>query len=431
MSETAPIATVSASNVYALVVGLGSYQDQRIPRLKHTYADAQAFYQLLQDPQGMGVPPENILLLLDEKATLTDVKCAITGWLFEHATQDSTVLLFFAGHGHVEPDRSGRRDTCEYLLLWDAQPENLYATALSNEEFERCLFTVRAKRLVVFMDACHSGGVAKAGARDVGTVHEPKKWIVPGEGRVIITAAKASQQSWEDPSLGHGIFTYHLLEALRGMADTNQDGKVSITEVYSYLERNVPASARKLKHAVQEPFFYGELGSDMVLTVDSRRVQELAARDAEAERRREAELHEKQRRLFELYSEHQLPLEAYRRAMGLVEQRADQLSPGDQGLSELLELLLKGQLTVERYLKFAYFIPEREAQRPTGMDIQHFKNRRQQLPPAPSGAGSRTLPGDGGNAPPRPVQRRFCIHCGARLQPSLRFCTSCGKAVLT
>jgi uncharacterized caspase-like protein len=429
MSEPATSTAVSAPNIYALVIGLSAYRDPRIPRLQHSHADAQAFFQLLKDPQGMGVPPENIQLLLDEQASLTEVKCAITGWLFEHANEDSMVLLFFAGHGHVEPDRSGRRDTCEYLLLWDTQPENLYATALSNDEFERCLFTVRAKRLAIFMDACHSGGVAKAGARDVGTVHEPKKWVVPGEGRVIITAAKASQQSWEDPSLGHGIFTYHLLEALGGKADANQDGKVSITEVYTYLERNVPASARRLKHAVQEPFFFGELGSDMVLTVDSRRVQELAARDAEAEQRKEAELHEKQRRLFELYSEHQLPREAYHRALELIERSPEQLSPWEQQLGELLELLLKRQLSVEGYLKFAYLTPVREPQPPTGMAFGDFETQRKNLPPAQPGPGGRTLPRSGDKAAPQPPRRRFCIYCGAHLQSAVRFCTACGKAL--
>jgi uncharacterized caspase-like protein len=426
MEATAPPAL--GSNVYALVIGLGAYQDPSIPPLKHARDDARSFAELLHEKHGMRLSDDQLLLLLDSKATLTEVKCAITGWLFERATQDSTVLIFFAGHGHVEPDRSGRRDTCEYLLLWDTRPDNLFSTALSNEDFERCLSTVRAGRLAVFMDACHSGGVARTGSRDVRTVHDPRRWLTPGEGRVIITAAKASQQSWEDASLGHGIFTYHLLEALRGKADRNEDGQVSITEVYSYLERKVPESARNLKHVVQEPFFYGELGGDIILTVDSERIEALAAKSAEEERRRTAELQGWHQKLFELYSMQQLPLDAYRRAMELLEKPAEQRAPLEQSRHELLMLLVKGQLSAEHYLKFSYLIPESELRSTTGIGFGDFTERNERLGLERVTAGSR-----GGEPTPPPVQARprFCMGCGRPLQSTFRFCTGCGRPVPT
>ena len=61
---------------FALIVGIGAYQDERIPKLKYTHADAQAFYDLLTDPQRSGFKKENVRLLLDadsQDAELADL----------------------------------------------------------------------------------------------------------------------------------------------------------------------------------------------------------------------------------------------------------------------------------------------------------------------------------------------------------------------
>jgi uncharacterized caspase-like protein len=448
MNEAIPKNTLAASDIFALVIGIGSYQDSRIPPLKHACDDAGAFADMLRKQPGLGLPPQNVKVLLDAEATNLEVRDALTGWLFNKTTPDSTVLLFFAGHGDVEQDRSRRRDFCEYLLLWDSRPDNLYASALSNEEFERCLCTIRARRLVVFMDACYSGGVARAGARDVRTLHDPRRWTFGGEGRVIITAAKASQQSWEDASYGHGIFTHHLLEGLRGKADSNKDGRVSITELYGHLERTVPESVWRLKHAVQEPFFSGELGSDITFIIDAQRVSELAARAQEEDRLRAAELLARQQRLLELYNQHQLPWRQFRRSMELLEKPLEQLSADEQDLSDLLHLLLESKISAERYLRIADRVPERErlpehdAPPPVHLGAQPPPQRtlatmREWIDSLREGQ-DRTQDRRNGSThsqaglpakPPPPQRMAFCIYCGKRLAPGLRFCTGCGRAV--
>jgi uncharacterized caspase-like protein len=103
---------------FGLVVGIGEYQDPRIPKLRFTPADANAFYAQLIDPQRSGIDADRVKLLLNEQATRRNIERAIGSWLFQNATADSTVLVFFAGHGALESDKTGneRDGVSKYLL---------------------------------------------------------------------------------------------------------------------------------------------------------------------------------------------------------------------------------------------------------------------------------------------------------------------------
>src|ERR1022692_908479 len=97
--------TVRGENAFALIVGIGKYQDERIPKLNYTHADAQAFYELLTDPQRSGFQKQNVRLLIDAEATHTQIRKSVNQWLYNQVTPDSTVLIFFAGHGGQEQDK--------------------------------------------------------------------------------------------------------------------------------------------------------------------------------------------------------------------------------------------------------------------------------------------------------------------------------------
>src|SRR6185295_6268674 len=116
---------------YGLVVGISEYQDPNIPTLRFTGADAQAFYNQLVAPEHSGFPPDNVRLLINEKATRRNIEKAVSGWLFQNATPDSTVVVFFAGHGGQESDKTGdeRDGISKYLLPWDCDRDDLFSSA--------------------------------------------------------------------------------------------------------------------------------------------------------------------------------------------------------------------------------------------------------------------------------------------------------------
>ena len=61
-----------------------------------------------------------------------------------------------------------------------------------------------------------------------------------GKGRVVLTASKAREMSEEREALGHGVFSYYLLEALQGKADLDGDGIITVDEAYTYVSKKVP-----------------------------------------------------------------------------------------------------------------------------------------------------------------------------------------------
>lgn len=399
-SSSGAQATPSA---YAVIVGISQYRDARIRKLDYTRADAQAFSNLLLDRDRAGLPSENVKMLLDEQATRFSIEDAISDWLFKRATPESTVIVYFAGHGGTESDKTGaeRDGIAKYLLPWDTNPENLFASALSSSDFNQLLRTIKAERLVMFMDSCYSGGLPGRGARDIGIVDDPYKRLAEGKGRLVIAAAQPNQRSWEEPSLGHGIFTYHLIEALQGKADLDHDGYVSILEVYTYLQRVVPESVRRLRNSLQEPLLVGDIAGEIVLTADSQRVRKRETERAEAERRQQEKNQEKRQKLTALRDRGDLPLDAYLEALGLIEKSADDMTAKESALLKNLDALCKEGIAPEVYLLNRNAI--------TGSDPppQDTKLHSQ---------GSQT-------------DTRYCIHCGAQIQSQNLFCTRCGRRI--
>jgi uncharacterized caspase-like protein len=403
--------TTSEGSAYALVIGIGAYRDERVRPLTFTHADARAFADLLSDPERCGLPPENVRLMLDDEATLFNIKNGISGWLYQNATSECTVFVFFAGHGGVESDRTGLEPdgTAKYLLPWDANVDNLFASALSNAEFHHLLNTIRARRLVIFMDACYAGGVAQRGARDLAIIANPYERLAEGEGRLVIAASKPNQRSWEDESLGHGIFSYHLIEALSGAADTNQDGCVSIMDVYRFLERNVPRSARKLSRSDQEPLLCGNIASDIVLAVNREQIRRAQQRARDDERRQSEEGRRRRGKLFELYDAGRLGMDLYRDSLHLMDSDPESLSPVDRTLLEYLVAMLDERIDPSLFVQTWLMI-----------DRSPPVVEKPSDPVPRANLSARDV---------KPAASRFCFGCGRTLIPDRRFCTSCGRPV--
>ena len=83
--------------------------------------------------------------------------------------------------------------------------------------------------------------------------------IAQGKGRVIITSSSANEISKEDDTLGHGIFSYYLLEGLRGKADQDADGIITVDELFAYISRTVPEASGQDQHPVKKGEMEGEL----------------------------------------------------------------------------------------------------------------------------------------------------------------------------
>jgi hypothetical protein len=255
-----------ASESWAVVIGVSDYESRTIPRLRFSVSDAEAIYATLIGPGGF--KPENVLLLTDtteRKPTLRNIKWALGTFLARSAKKDDTVLMFFAGHGAPEADPRGieRDGLAKYLVPSDADPDDLYASAFPMEELQTIFARIEAERIIAFLDTCYSGAAGgrtfTARATRAGSVDEVfLERLARAKGRAVVTASRPSEVSIELPELGHGIFTYYLLEGLRGAADVNRDSIVTLQELYDYLEAKVTQKSRSVG-GNQHPVMKGEL----------------------------------------------------------------------------------------------------------------------------------------------------------------------------
>jgi uncharacterized caspase-like protein len=258
---------------YAVVIGVGRYENPTIPTLKYSVADAEAVYNVLIT--NAGFKKDNVLLLTDRterKPTLRNIKYALGTFLARTAQKEDTVIVYFAGHGAPDVDQRGleRDGLAKYLIPSDADPDDLFSTALPMDDLQTIFGRIEAERVVMFLDACYSGAAggrtfASKTTRATAVDDLFLERLTRSRGRAIVTASRPSELSIELPELGHGIFTYYLTEGLKGSADLNRDGIVSLQELYEYVEQQVARKSRAVG-GNQHPVMKGEMEGVLPLT---------------------------------------------------------------------------------------------------------------------------------------------------------------------
>jgi hypothetical protein len=253
-------------NVWAVVVGINDYT--KFPKLKYAVNDAKEFHRLLIEKNG--IPAENVTLLIDEQGSLKNIKNALGIGLKIAAGPDDMVLIYFAGHGSSERDAASiDGDGLEkYILAFDTDPEDLFSTALPMRDIALIFNRIRSERLIFIADTCYSGA---SGGRTVGfggiraNISDSfLERLAGGRGKVIISASAANEVSVEKDDLQHGVFTYYLLEGLRGAADTDRDGTITVDEAYRYVSEKVPRATGQEQHPVKKGSVEGSLVMSIV-----------------------------------------------------------------------------------------------------------------------------------------------------------------------
>ncbi len=392
--ESTPESVPPPKNAYGVVIGIGKYRDTGIPVLKYATNDAREIYNILTDPQYGNFPRENVKLLLDEQATLTEIKSAMGTFLSRNAGKDDTVCIYFAGHGSPEIDPTGKADDRleKFIVPYDAKKDDLFGYGLSMDEIRKIYERIESKKVVFFIDSCYSGEAGgrtfsrpDVAARNV-TISEKFLEELSGEGRIIISASKPDELSLETNELEHGVFTYYLAEGLKGKADLNKDGVVTVDELYSYVYEQVTKKARLLgasQHPLKKGTIIGEIPLTRYETEKMRRVKDLCSiavelaeegkyedaikkydeiikidkENSEAfnciERLRkqvdEDTAKKNLKRLSDWYYEGKLSPSQYELARRVIKSRSEDLSEDDKKVFKLVNDLLSGQISISTF----------------------------------------------------------------------------------
>lgn len=251
----------SHGQVHAVVIGINKYE--HAPALKYAVQDATAMQDALAS--GLDIQRQNIIALIDEQATLEQIKYVLGDHLYRKALRDDTVVIFYSGHGVSEPRPNAADGTGveKYLLPVGGHPDRLYSTAMPMGEIAGLLGTLPSERVIFLVDSCYSGA---AGGR---TVPRDLSNLRPGAiriesmldqvssgsalGRVVITGSRGNEVSQEIDAFQHGAFTYFLIQGMKGAADFDRDGLVTVGEAFSYLSREVPQATNGSQHPMMSP----------------------------------------------------------------------------------------------------------------------------------------------------------------------------------
>lgn len=245
------VRSVPKKNAYALVIGIEQYRE-KLPKADFAAHDAKIVGQYLH--KVVGYPEENVVVLLNDRATRTDIEKYVESWLPNHVEKDGSVFVYFSGHG-VPNVKTGDA----YLVPFDGDPAFVEKTGYPVKRLYEALEKLPTKETVVMLDSCFSG----AGGRSViaqGTrpmVLSVENPILAAGKTVVLAASAGDQVSSTYQQKSHGLLTYFFLKGLGGEADANKDGSVELAELYDYLKPQVSRVARREYNNDQTPQLVG------------------------------------------------------------------------------------------------------------------------------------------------------------------------------
>lgn len=229
-------------NKWALVVGISKFSDASL-NLNFTGKDAKDLSAIIVDPSYGRFPSSNVHTLT-ETVTTRRLKQELN-WLARMAGPDDLVLIFLATHG-----TSRSQDTADvnYVVTSDTELKDqdvLFATAVGMVELSDVVRTrIRARRTVILLDTCHSGGAGTANRERALEVSEASPSaslldrIGQGVGRAIVSSSQENQNSYEGSPFQNGYFTHFLVEALR-----KDNGMDTIQQMFAYIKDEVSKAA--------------------------------------------------------------------------------------------------------------------------------------------------------------------------------------------
>lgn len=240
-----------AGRNYAIIIAVPKYDDHGIPSLPFTYHDASLLASTLHLRGGYEILPLYEKINSGPPSVTSPTKENIERFVEDALGKcgtDDTVLLYFSGHGAA--DRNDPNKT--YLLPRDCVSSDLPGTSVPSSWLRDKLTSCKASTKLLFIDACHSGG-EKSAAAETFSLTSQELAGSEMEGVVTIASCTKDQRSYLWPEKGISLFSYWLDEAIKGHADKDKSGSVTVDELHEFLHRNVTKTATDVIGEKQTP----------------------------------------------------------------------------------------------------------------------------------------------------------------------------------
>ncbi len=247
-------------NLYILTIGTSIYKDKRF-NLKYAAKDAQDIVNKFKQDKMYGTVFSE--MLLDEKTTKENIE-QLKAFLQKSGRND-VVMVYIAGHGLLDENLD------YYYATYDIDFNSPALKGILFSEIEELLDGIGALKKLLFMDTCHSGelekdeiektkekkvveeniqfrsvgvGIRKKPGEGIGNTSELVKELFSdlrrGTGSTVISSAGGAEYAMESSEWKNGLFTYCILQGIiSSAADTNTDGKIMLSEMQSYVRKEV------------------------------------------------------------------------------------------------------------------------------------------------------------------------------------------------
>jgi hypothetical protein len=248
---------VPEGGVVALLIGVDRYDNKKIGDLKYADGDASGLAEALRP---YARRPDDVVELTStsSKPHLTPRRHNVRRELKKLAgacTEGNTLVVAFCGK-EVLP-----RGNPEFFLgLADADPVDANSL-LSLSEVYAEVARSKAGFKMVLIDACRMPPPGD---------DTPRK-VAPPPGVTAFFGSSNREFCFEDADHKHGVFSYYLIEGLRGGADLDRDGKVMLAELERFVKEGVPEHVRRKHKQRQNPELFGPLRTDRPLVALARR----------------------------------------------------------------------------------------------------------------------------------------------------------------
>ncbi len=251
---------------HLLIVGIDEYQNPKY-NLNYAVADASGFQESVEKGLSKITSKTHVYFIKNGDAVRDKIISKLTE-IASVANPQDIFIFYYAGHGVMD----GKVEKEFYLVPTDVtqlygDEGGLQQKGISAKELKQIASGIPAQKQLYILDACQSAGALASVAATRGAAEEKAiAQLARSTGTHWLTASGSQQFATEFDELGHGVFTYALLEAISGKADSG-DKRVTVNELKAYIESRVPEISEKYKGSPQYPSSFG-FGQDFPISTN-------------------------------------------------------------------------------------------------------------------------------------------------------------------
>ncbi len=225
-------------------VGIGKYKDAKFSPLPSAEPYAGKIANIFSEKFGK----QQVVVLLGEKATHRKIRHLFKTF-FSGLGKEDKAVVYYAAHGMGEPGKGG------FLAAYDTDLERLTRLISMLDLVSMVRDYSSVGHLVIFLETCRSGVLKESYTQALNSWKKEKRHLEVS----LFLSGPPDEDYPESLFLQAPCFSYFLYQALKGRADHNKDGCLSLFEIRDYISRSIKNKSYELRVDAGEMFFYVEL----------------------------------------------------------------------------------------------------------------------------------------------------------------------------